>query len=257
MTATCPVCGAEQSLSLLCSSCCDRLESLLREVPSLVTELATTASKQARIGNAGGGAGLARERSPINFGAVEVADNLANVLTTWARDVTNELPLVPGYAAAALLANIDVIRRHPAVNELTDEISDAINQARRAIDRPADRTYLGQCLVPTPDDQGRDVTCLAELWAKPDATTATCKTCGGSQDVADRKQWLLDEAKPMLVTVKEASRYLGRFGTIDVTEASIRGLLHRKRIAYRPGTTTFRLGDLLNVLTDMRTKEAA
>jgi hypothetical protein len=45
----------------------------------------------------------------------------------------------------------------------------------------------------------------------------------------------------MLCTVKEASRYVGEIGHIRVTEASIRGYLHRGRLAYRAGTM-IRLG---------------
>jgi hypothetical protein len=68
-----------------------------------------------------------------------------------------------------LLGHIPEIRRHPAVVELVDEISDAIHQARRAVDRPADRVYLGQCME-TPDEEGRPVTCLEDIYARPWAT---------------------------------------------------------------------------------------
>jgi len=260
MTNTCPVCGARQDAGLLCAADTDKLEHALHAVPGLVTELATTASKMAKIGNPSGGGGLARERSPISWGAVEAADNLGNVLTTWARDVAAWVPSKRIWldsrpacrvASAVLLGRIPEIRRHPAVAELVDEITDAVEQARRAIDRPQERQYLGQCMVKLPDpDQPVVVYCYAELWARVDATETTCRTCGITHDVTERRAWLLLQAADMLTTVKEASRYIGDVGGIPVTEASIRGLIHRKKLGYRVGTTTFRLGDLLDVLTD-------
>ena len=255
-SSACPVCTAEQPEGLCCHDCTSRLERNLSEVRGIVDELAVTISKQARIGQAGK-PGPARERSPVNWGASAVADNLGNVLTTWAHEIVSNpcgrwmhQPAQDG--AHILLGNINLVRRHPAVAELVDEIADALSQARKVIDRPADRQYLGQCMAPTPDVQGRDITCLADVWARQHAHAATCSACGITHDVAERRAWLLLQASDMLVTAKEASRYIGEVGHIRVTEASIRGLIHRERIAYRPGTKTLRLGDLLDVLTDMR-----
>lgn len=263
MSAVCPVCGAEQSQSLLCSSCCDKIERELSSVPGLVEDLQITMSKQAKIGNGGkAGKGSTHEKWPINMGAVEAADNLGNVLTTWARDLLEtsggrwDLLLAastahPTTVSRALLLMIPTIRRHPAVVELVDEITDAIAQARRAVDRPADRQYLGQCLMETPDDEGRQVTCLAELYARVNANDVTCKVCGAEHPVGERRAWLLARAADMIVTVKEASSYLGEVGGIKVSQSSIRGYLHRGRLAYRPGVANgIRLGDLLTLLVD-------
>ncbi len=267
MTATCPVCQCQQAEGLLCHEDTSRLERELGDVAGIVAELDVTLSKQARIGNAGP-SGLARERTPINVGAMAVADELQNTLTTWARDVCGERTLLgpPGVysltvaCAWYLLRHIDAIRRHPAVAELVDEVTDAIAQARRAVDRPADRQYLGQCLVETPDDQGRGVTCLAELYAKKGAAETTCRTCGITHDVAERRIWLMEKASDMLVTAKEASSYLGEVGGITVTQASIRGLLHRGvRLQYHAPVDAkrFRLGDLLQALVDESERKSA
>ena len=256
----CPSCGCEQGAGLLCARETDLLEKALGDVRWIVTELETTLSKQARMGTPGKG-GLARERNPIHLGALEASDTLGNVLTTWARDV-GQFELLghergPIFASAFLLGSINDIRKHPAVEELLDEVTDAIEQARRAVDRPADRMYLGQCMVELPGEDGELVTCYAELWARPDASEVTCKVCGVTHAVAERRAWLLARAADMLVTVKEASRYIGDVGGMTVTESSIRGLIHRKRLGYRAETTTFRLGDLLEVLADKREEKAA
>lgn len=263
--AVCPVCAAEQSQSLLCSACCDRLERDLGDVAAIVGELDVTLSKQAKIGVGGkSGKGGTHEKWPINMGAVEAADNLSNVLTTWARDVNGDHGFTPAtvnitrVAASVLLTYIDAIRRHAAVVELVDEITDAIAQARRAVDRPADRVYLGQCYVETPDEEGKKVTCLAELYARPNAAEVRCKVCAAEHPVAERRAWLLQRAQDMIVTVKEASSYLGEVGGIKVSQSSIRGYLHRGRLAYRLGVTNgIRLGDLLEVVLDESEKRSA
>jgi hypothetical protein len=233
-------------------------------VAAIVGELDITLSKQARIGVAGA-PGLARERTPINVGAMQAADNLGNVLTTWARDVTEGRNWVwvagdrapSKQSAAALLYNIDAIRRHPAVVELVDEITDAIRQARQAVDRPADRIFVGPCMAENPDDEGRQVTCLEDLYARPQASEVRCKVCGTEHPVAERRSWLLEQARDRLFTVREAAQMMGDVGGIKVTEASIRGYVHRGRIVYHTGTLIL-LGDLLKViLADSEKKGAA
>jgi hypothetical protein len=245
----CPVCSAQQDAGLLCANCTGKLEQALGDVRWIVTELDVTLSRQARIGVPGKG-GLAREKNPVHLGAMRAADNLSNVLTIWARAITANPVATMVHASHLLLLHVPEIRRHPDVDKLMHEILDAINQAKRAVDRPADRVYLGQCLTAF-EDNADDQMCMAEIWARVEAKTTTCRLCGIEHDVLERRRWLLSKAADMLVTSRDASRYLGDVGGINVTEASIRGLLHRGKLGYRTGTS-FRLGDLLEVLTEMR-----
>jgi hypothetical protein len=260
MSATCPSCYARQDAGLLCSACCDRLERDLGDVPAIVAELDITLSRQARIGTASGPGGLARERTPINWSSSDPRWVLGNVLGTWARDVSGETwrptqaeAMVRGgatrSAARFLLSEVPLIRRHPAVEELVDQVTDAIHLARRTVDRPADRQYLGTCRMETPDEEGRLVTCLEEVWARRGASEVRCESCGITHGVVERRAWLLDQSRDMLFTVKEAAQMMGDVGGIRVTEASIRGYLHRGKIGYRTGTM-IRLGDLLAVVVD-------
>lgn len=283
MTATCPVCARDQIHGLLCHDCTSLLERNLSEVASILAELDVTLAKQARI-EQGGAGGLARERNPIAEKAIDPRWVLGNVLGTWARDVSGETWLpdvgyvwvrrnphavtegpyclacthrscqtiraeerrprqpVAAQAAGYLLDSIDPIRRHPAVVELVDEVLDAIRLARRTIDRYADRQYLSVCRAV----QG-GVECTEELWASPAATEVTCRVCGTEYEVAERRAQLLKLAEDMLFGVKEASQFVGEVGRIRVSEASIRGYLHRKRLSYRTGTL-IRLGDLLAIV---------
>jgi hypothetical protein len=269
VTAVCPVCGCDQAEGLLCATDTDRLERDLGDVPALVAELDVTISRMDRVPSGGGAprhadpdeepglASIAHTRTPIGWGAVRARDDLTNVLTTWARDVTQWKPhpytASPVRTAAKLLLTyISEIRRHPAANELVDEITDAIRQARRAVDRPADRVYLGQCFY-----EENDQTCYEELYANPGASEVRCKVCGITHEVAERRAWLLRRAQDMLFTVEQASQMMGDIGGVKVTQASIRGYVLRKRLAYRPGGKLIRLGDLIDVVMDESERKTA
>jgi hypothetical protein len=296
VTAVCPNCLREQRDGILCSGCTSTLEYELGEVPAILADLDTTLAKQARLGATGHG-GLASERASFHDGARLAVDYLQNTLVTWARDVSGESwlpaaigpatvrrspdavtagpfcptcrhrscmalrleerrPAPPASAQAAwfLLGHMPEIRRHPAVEQLVDEVIEGIRQARRATDRIADRQYLGTCRATTDG-----VTCTEELWAPPAAREVQCTVCGTEYVVAERRAWLLELAADRLVTVREAAQWVGAIGRIAVTEAAIRGYIHRDRIAYRAPTTLrrIRLGDLLDVVLDDAEKRPA
>jgi len=263
--ATCPCgCGQRQDLGLLAASCTARLERELGDVASLVRELDVTLSRQARISVGGkSGKGWAHEKLPIHEGARQAGDVLANTLTTWARDVSGDpqsLGLAPGrppavQAAWILLGSINEIRRHPEVKELVDEITSGIAQARHAVDRPADLAYVGPCRAVNTDEYGRAHECGADLYARPEAAEVVCRVCGGETVVAEQRAWLLNEADDRLFTVREAAQMIGDFYGTKVTEAGIRGLIHRKKLGYRSGKL-LRLGDLREVLGDIRAQRA-
>jgi len=161
-------------------------------------------------------------------------------------------------AAAFLLTHIPEIRRHTAVDQLVDEIADAVHQARRAVDRPADLTYLGQCYMETPDPDGRLVTCLNEIYGSVSAAQVQCGVCGTEHPVTERREWLLRRAQNYVMSVKDASQLFGELGGIKVSQASIRGYLHRGKLAYRPEVPNgIRLGDLLAVVLDQSEKATA
>jgi DNA-directed RNA polymerase subunit RPC12/RpoP len=264
------------------------------DVPAIVEDLDITLSRQARIGGGGKvGKGGAHEKTPIHVGVMRAADDLANTLITWARDISGETwwptedrlmvarakaqpfvgpfhdqcrhrscermrvcwvepaPSVVLQAAHLLLSEIPSIRKHPAASEILDEITDAVRQARHVVDRPADRQFLGPCC-----GEHKGVTCKADLSAPSGADVARCKVCGHKVDVAERRAWLLKQAEDRLFKVGEAARMMGQVGGIRVTEASIRGYIHRRRIAYHTGRM-IRLGDLLAVVLDENERRSA
>lgn len=233
MSAFCPSCGCSQPDGLLCHDCTAAIETMLAVAPQLVDQLNLAVAKQARLITTGkAGKGSVHERSPINWNAVDARDQLLVELAIWGDD-------------------IPAIRRHPQAAEIVSGIGKAVKNAYRAIDRLADRQYLGQCLA-TEDD----AVCHAEVWVHAGAHQVTCTQCETVHDVPKRRASLLEQAADMLVTVREASSYIGEVGRIRVTEASIRGYLHRGRIGYRSGTM-IRLGDLLAVVLDESERKSA
>lgn len=273
MTATCPSCFGRSEDALLCTVCTSRLTTDLRGnasimgVAELVDNLHVAMAKQARI-NGGGNAKprprpktaegedgnhkLAHERLPINLGAAAALADLESYLGTWAMDVTNDQwwptpgELAPVSAADALLDHMPEIRRHGAVAELVEELTKVITKARRVIDRPVEMRYVGPCLAPAGGGQ-----CGHDLYIGPGAATVRCTNCGTTHEVANRPADLLDASEDHIVTVREASQYIGYFGGMAVNQKTIRTWIDRGVLSTRPGPTEerhIRLGDLYDVL---------
>jgi hypothetical protein len=204
---------------------------MLAAVPALIDQLQIAVSKQAKVGGGNGkaGKGSAHERSPVNWGAAAVRDALLVEVALWGDD-------------------IDAIRKHPQAADILSGVGRAVKDAYRAIDRMQDRKYLGKCMN-TVDG----VTCHAELWARPTAGELRCRDCGYEHNVANRRLDMLDMARDLIVTPREAARYIGEVGGIGIGEQRIRNYVDRKRITARPssdGAMKIRLGDLLVVILD-------
>ncbi len=287
--ATCPRCFAPQTHGLLCHSCTSSLEHDLDAVPAVIGELDTTISRQARIGASGKG-GPAHERWAYASAASAVADDLTAVLNAWARDLAirssattavvyrnRHVPAAGPFhlrcphdscramrttitrdihpaaaAASALHSAIDDIRKHPGVAELVDEIHDALTRARRSVDRPADRQFVGPCMTL------RDgVTCTEDLYARPGATEVRCPACQTQHPVADRRVWMLQQAGDMLFTVREAAQMVGSFGERAISESTIRGYVSRGLLGYHGklrGSSAVKLTELLTVIVGEASK---
>lgn len=230
MSGICPSCGCSQPDGLLCWQDSEAVTTMLAAAPELVDQLDVAASKQAKISTGGkAGKGSAHERSPVNWGAAAARDALLVELALWGGD-------------------IDAIRKHPQAAEIVSGIGRAVKNGYQAIDRAADRQYLGQCLY-----EEAELICHAEIWVKPGAHQVECSQCEKVHDVGTLREERLDQAEDLIVTPREASGYIGEVGHIQVGQQRIRNYLDRGRIVKRPssdGLLRFRLGDLLEVLRD-------
>lgn len=243
----CPGCGARVADNALCGACTTRFSGDLEAVPYLAAELETLRAKLDRLGERSTGAGSAE--IPLGFrpAAVEVADVLHVTLAVWARHVAQAqgLPLYdvpaehPARLAAWLYGWREAVRHLVAVGQLTDEIGYAVRTARRTIDRPADRIYLGPC-----DD------CEEDLYTGLKAEQVVCE-CGRPYRVEDRRAWLLRGLREHLATASEIAAGIGDLYGQPINRGTIHQWHHRNRLhehgTTREGWPLFKVGDVLNL----------
>ena len=244
----CAVHGVPIHDATLCSRCTWDVERDLGDVPALVDELDLTLSRQTAIGYREGGRS-AETALPFNVSASDVRDNLKATLVGWVRDLHEQTPDAawPDDTAAAcsrwLLARIGDIRVHPAGDQLRDEIGYAVGEARRIVDRPADRMYVGPCRS---DVDG--VICAEELYAKLGDDTIKCRACGTRHDTSERRAWLLAAVDDQLAHATLAARAVSGLG-VDVTPERIRKWKERGRImphsVDREGRPLYRIEDVV------------
>jgi hypothetical protein len=228
VTAVCPSCGCAQPDGVLCHDDTVALETLLAAAPQLLAQLDVAVSKQARVGGGGkAGKGTAHLKEPVNWGAVVARDALRIELAFVGEDV-------------------NWVRRHPQAGEMLAKLGTAVKDAYRAIDRMQDRQYLGQCLY----TEG-ELTCHAEIWAKPGAHQVTCTQCGITHEVGERRAWLMRQAKDQLFTVREIAQVIGSYGELRITESTIRSYISTGQLVYHgkaEGSGLVRLSELLDVI---------
>lgn len=270
MTSTQP-CGvddcARPTPTRICARHTDQLADDLAAVPDLIDDLDAAVARQTASGPRYGGRS-AEKPLPYDQRASLAQDALTTTLRAWL--IALHPGAVPGPAhtrprcdhgscmqirwrawpgddatgaATWLRDRVGLIARSDAAPDVVDEIHAAVDQARHDTDRAADRLFAGPC-----------DTCGDVLWARLNATVATCRTCEAAYDLADRRAWLLAAADDELVTAIDASRALTRLG-LEVTPERIRQWAHRGRLTPQ-GTETragrqlplYRLGDLTQLL---------
>lgn len=116
----------------------------------------------------------------------------------------------PKALARWLLEHLASIRQDEAGGELVEAIAQRVKRARPSLDPIAELEYLGPCIHcdcdtkrcrgghPEPTD----------LYVPRGVRQARCPICGASWPVEARRVWLLDQARPVLLTATEATRAL-------------------------------------------------
>lgn len=259
MTRTCATGCGRPTETMLCADCVRQLVADLRALvdggrdasgalrAGLLAELDTTAARQHVLGDPVGVRSRAAETPlPYHPAAVELRWTVDNTVTTWARDVAETNGHVAAWtsvadAAAWLARRHRELARHPAADELADEIGHVVTQVRAVIDRPRERVYLGPC-----------ETCGADLYALPQASVVDCR-CGERVDVRERRDWLLDVVEQRLATASEISRALPTLVNAPVTASMVRGYAKRGRIMAQGtdqrGMPLYRIGDVIALVT--------
>jgi hypothetical protein len=187
-----------------CQRCADRLSVALGDVPALWEQLDIVLTRQARYSDPEGRGG--EKALPYNLKASELGTALRGLLNTWCRLIAEErgkdLPTdTPAAVACWLLNHVTWLRHHRAGSEAVEELVDAVNSVRRIVDRPAERIYAGPC-----------VQCGGDMYGKPGAEMVECRPCGVGYEVAGRVAWMKAQVYGRLVTAREGSILLSRFG---------------------------------------------
>lgn len=273
-------CGRPTAGARLCGHCAKTLAYSLPNIAAYYDDLETVATKRARYGNGAATKGSIGKAQPLPVdlrfaGRVAIGTQLRwdaeNTVSTWARVVMAEQPEMHGPTCETCLhtschahkrrvwprdtlrsmcAYLDRQFRHVTSQEwaeaMLDEFTNLEARLARLVDRPADRWYAGKCSV---DD------CPNELYATVERGTVDCRACGIQHDVAERRDFLLREAKDYHVTATEAAGALLAWTDYDGTEEKlvdrIRKWRDREKLAVADVTSLlgkdrhlYRLGDI-------------
>lgn len=174
----------------------------LREVESTVEAVWASAARQDVGTGSVGKSGHSSPMDPTNSRAYDTGRTLNVILTGWARAIGHYQPHAVK-AARVLLENINEVRGQDWAPVLKQELHDALNDCRRAMDRTAPKIFAGIC--PT-EDQG--VECGTPVYTPEGKTEARCQTCGSTWDVTEWRERAITAAGPATGTAAELSRIL-------------------------------------------------
>lgn len=186
----------------LCVRCLDGLERDLAEVDSTIEDLWATAARMDVGSGSVGTSGHSSPSEPANLAAMDTGRTLSAVLTGWAAALGAREP-DPVKASSALLARIREVRRQDWAPVLKQELRDALNDCRRAMDRAERRVFAGIC--PTVEN-GEE--CGTPVYAREGRPEARCGTCGSTWDVTEWRGRALAAAGLHHGTAAEVSRML-------------------------------------------------
>ena len=207
----CGSCGSEDATRPLCTTCTGRLEWMLAETDALCTELTTTVTRQAKTRSTGN-APSGEKPLPFHHGASEAYTALRSTLKNWSGWVLGKLadehiyarpplPATPERLATFLLAWVDWLSRRDEAPAFYAELVDRVRRAQTMVDNAPDMVTLGPCGA---THEGQE--CTEPLRAVAGRPEVTCRTCGNTWDVQERRDWMLGQARTVTITALEASR---------------------------------------------------
>lgn len=251
-------CTRPSPSSVICSHCTWLLERELGDVAALSADLDVALSRQVRIGGGSGGRRSSETSLAFGYDPSEAIYVLRTALVGWVRDLVEEdwpADTLPAMAAWLLTRSPD-LASHEAAGEAFDEITSAVTNARRTVDRPVSRVFAGICRVrPLQDGGVVGPPCRGAVYGKPGQEFARCEDCQHPHDVAARQQEMRDELDDRLLTAAEIATlgvYLGdafdRKRTRNLlTKWAERGLLEVRGLT-SDGVPTYRFGDAMDRL---------
>lgn len=234
----CNLCPPTQPGSWMCDPCRDRLHEHLHailgsdETPGLAHELDLEVAKLSRKGSHGKTTSPT-PALPYNPEASHCLDLIRWKLLAGCALVAGALPPVPNTIPDLgewLLGHEDKFAMVSGCGPIADDLDQLTRRARRIIDVPPERVYVGTC------------PCGTRLMAIAGNEYVRCRGCGTSFDAVDSRDALLASVADQWQTVDEIAALLGRKrGT--VWNWADRGHLER----HPDDARRFRLGDAVKL----------
>jgi hypothetical protein len=228
----------------LCGLCAKELHALLADLPWLLRQLDITVTRQDKLNLGVLGRSGNASPSPINFGAMELARNLRNQLSTIVRDLCETANLATPQDSTPAMAqwlygHINTIACSGDAGQIMREIRVGTEAILGTINRSS-RMWCGPCTtVVGHDRRGADIECGVDLYAQRDHIgDIQCPRC---RQVVNPREQLLTTIKrgdrlpePKLLEIMESlGEKVSRVRFYDwVREGSIRpcGYIHHGRI---------------------------
>lgn len=234
----------------VCRGCTGRLRGLLTDLAGLMDDLDTALARQARFAReANVHRRGAEEPLPFAVGPSEAGYVARATILVWVDWVTavrgHTTPRTWRTVGEYLHDATDWIAAHPDGPNAVDELTAALRQARWAIDRPADRRYLGLCQGHRTDG----TPCRQALFARDDQTTVECRRCHHPWPVDELLAELRARIEDHELPAADAARLLTEVGVrVDVN--TIRQWKRRGQIQSTgdtiDGRPLYRIGDILD-----------
>lgn len=170
---------------------------------------------------------------------------------------TRAVQLTAAEALSAWLINhLNAVRKLPAPAGVHDAIAAAVDTLRSAVDLPRVRKFRGPCR-----------SCNRDLYAYDGDNEVTCDVrrggCGAIYDATDLAEFLIEQARPVLMTADKARTAIRDWTEVDIPAGTIRTWHNRGQLAaiawehkgkptpvwiHRNDPPLFRFGDILDLI---------
>lgn len=261
------VCGAPTE-NFLCSKHRDELVLWLWDIggvcqgdsgqycESLLYELDTTICRDDKVGGTSVGFVSSTSNTGLlfNLKASDAKKALCRAVELWTLRFAEEnnhllfnVTLIE--EAARWLASFpNLLAGHHQAVAMHADIGERVRAARRSIDRPADRVYVGVCGA---WNEAESKVCEAKLFAIHGHIEVVCRECETLFCVGDRQRALLSRLRSQVVTVREAEKALKPFFGRSVNVKTLRTWINRgvlRNHAYAEETPKVLVADVLDLL---------
>lgn len=235
-----------------------RLRTELADLPDLRDALVGALCRQLRF-TTPNGSRPAERPLPVNLAAGDAAYVLRTAVVSWAAWAARRRGEFFAHTWTGVRTYLATVADWLGTVEdgptAYDELLYAIAQARRAVDRPADRVYVGTCHEPLPrEGDAPPAWCDGELYADPAGQGVTCPRCRAVHDVKARRAWLLEQAWDVTAPGPVICRALSgaAFG-LTVNYSTLRRWVAEGKVprrGYDRGQGLYRLGDVVTAATE-------